>query len=116
MIDQITPSRFQQWVASNDQATPLVLDVRETWEFQMASIKPLSQTQAFDLLHIPMNEIPQRLAELPQDRAIACLCHHGMRSMNVACWLQAQGFNQVVNLAGGIAAWSQELDPSVPPY
>jgi rhodanese-related sulfurtransferase len=116
MIPQVQPSSFAPWIAAQGGVTPLVLDVRETWEFQTASIKPLSQTQAFDVLHIPMNEIPQRLAELPQDRPLACLCHHGMRSMNVARWLHAQGYDKVVNLAGGIAAWSAQLDSSVPQY
>ena len=92
---------------------PLLLDVREPWECQTASVRP---GEGFDLLVIPMGELTSRLAELPQDRPIACLCHHGMRSQQVALFLQRQGFADVVNLQGGIDAWSCEVDPSVPRY
>jgi rhodanese-related sulfurtransferase len=89
-----------------------VLDVREPWEVQTASVTP----DEFDLLAIPMNEIPARLNELPQDRPIACLCHHGHRSQRVAMFLEHQGFTDVANIAGGIEAWSREHDPAVPQY
>ena len=58
----------------------------------------------------------QRMAELPTDRPIACLCHHGIRSQRVAQFLAQNGFEHVVNIAGGIDAWSAELDPAVPHY
>ena len=70
----------------------------------------------FELLRIPMREVPARLAELDPARPIACLCHHGMRSLQVANYLTQNGFTEVVNLQGGIDAWSQEVDPSVPCY
>jgi rhodanese-related sulfurtransferase len=115
MIAQIRPAAFTQWITSLAGATPLVLDVREPWEFHTAALKPLG-TAAFDVLSLPMQDIPARLAELPNDRAIACLCHHGMRSQRVAAYLLQNGFEQVVNIAGGIDAWSAEVDPSVPQY
>jgi rhodanese-related sulfurtransferase len=116
MIAQIRPATFKQWIASQPGITPLVLDVRETWEFHTAAVHPLDGTPAFDVLNIPMQDIPARLAELPTNRPIACLCHHGMRSQNVARYLVQNGFEQVVNIAGGIAAWSDEADTSVPHY
>ncbi len=116
MIAQIRPAAFAQWTTAQPGSTPLVLDVREPWEFHTAAIRPLDGAPAFDVLSIPMQEIPARLAELPKDRPIACLCHHGMRSQNVARYLAQNGFEQVVNIAGGIAAWSDEADPSVPRY
>jgi rhodanese-related sulfurtransferase len=116
MITQIRPAAFPQWVGKQGGSAPLVLDVRETWEFNTASVRPLSQASAFDVLSIPMQEIPARLAELPADRPIACLCHHGIRSQNVARYLAQNGFQTVINIAGGIEAWSLELDPSVPCY
>ena len=63
-----------------------------------------------------MNTIPARLAELDAGRPVACLCHHGGRSQRVAMFLAQQGFANVANIAGGIDAWSQERDPSVPRY
>jgi rhodanese-related sulfurtransferase len=77
-----------------------------------ASVTPAD----FDLLHVPMNEVPARLAELPRDRPIACLCHHGVRSQQVALFLAQRGYTDVVNVAGGIDAWAHERDASVPVY
>ena len=111
MIPQVRPGDFEQWVQG--QATrPVLLDVREPWERQTASVAP----PEVDVVAIPMQEIPARLAELPHDRPIACLCHHGMRSQRVAMFLAHQGYTDVANLAGGIDAWSRERDPGVPLY
>ena len=111
MIDQVRPSQLNDWIASHG-ADAVVLDCREHAELQVASVKP----QGCALVHIPMNEIPGRLGQLDPGRAVAVLCHHGNRSMRGAMFLQAQGFDTVANIAGGIDAWSQELDPSVPRY
>ncbi len=116
MIAQIRPAAFSQWLATQSDATPLVLDVREPWEVSTASIQPLAGSPSFDVLFMPMQSIPQRLAELPQDRALAVLCHHGIRSQQVAAFLLHRGYEHVVNISGGIEAWSIELDPSVPTY
>ena len=111
MIPQVRPGDFEDWLQAQSQR-PLVLDVREPWEVQTASVVE----QDFDVLAIPMNEIPARLSELPQDRPIACLCHHGARSQRVAMFLEHQGYAEVANIAGGIEAWSRERDPGVPRY
>lgn len=92
--------------------TPLVLDVREPDELQTASIK----ANGFELVTIPMGTVPQHLAQLDANRPVACLCHHGARSMRVAGYLESQGFAHVANISGGINAWSLELDPSVARY
>jgi rhodanese-related sulfurtransferase len=111
MILQVRPGDFEDWLQA--QATlPVVLDVREPWEVQVASVG----AGDFELLAIPMNQVPARLAELPQDRPIACLCHHGARSQRVAMFLEQQGYPDVANIAGGIEAWSRERDPAVPRY
>jgi rhodanese-related sulfurtransferase len=112
MITQIRPSQFDDWLRQHAGDEPLVLDVREPAEVQAASVQP----QGFELLHIPMNQIPARLRELRADRPTACLCHHGMRSMNVAMFLARNGFDEVANIAGGIDAWTLERDPAVPRY
>ena len=111
MIEQVRPADWDEWLQAR-AARPLVLDVREPWELRTASIVP----RGFDLLAVPMNEVPARLAELPRDRPIACLCHHGVRSQRVALFLTHQGYTDVVNIAGGIDAWSRERDPAVPRY
>ena len=111
MIEQVRPSQLASWFEAHG-ADAIVLDVREHAELNAASVKP----EGFALVHIPMNEIPGRLGQLDPGRAVAVLCHHGARSMRVAMFLQAQGFDTLANIAGGIDAWSQELDPSVPRY
>jgi rhodanese-related sulfurtransferase len=113
MITQIRPSELSAWLATvRPHGEPLVLDVREPSELRTASVS----AKDFTLLTIPMGTVPARLSELDPNRAIACLCHHGGRSMQVASFLQARGFAHVANIAGGIDAWSVELDTSVPRY
>lgn len=113
MIDQVRPSELAQWLQSvRAHGEPVVLDVREPHELQIASI----QADGFTLLTIPMGAIPPRLAELNPQQPIACLCHHGGRSMQVAHFLKGRGFAHVANIAGGINAWSAELDPTIARY
>ncbi|WP_284336465.1 rhodanese-like domain-containing protein [Comamonas sp. NoAH] len=115
MFYQVRPSLLDEWLGqfAGDAAKPVVLDVREKWECQLASIRP---SEKFELQCIPMGEITSRLTELDPDRPIACLCHHGARSMSVAAYLAREGFESVANITGGIDAWSHERDPSVPKY
>jgi rhodanese-related sulfurtransferase len=109
-MQHIEPARISAWIEQQPQR-PVLLDVREAWELQTASTRPGDM----DLVHIPMQTIPARLHELDRSRPIACLCHHGGRSQQVAHFLAQQGFD-VINVAGGIHAWSQQLDPSIPLY
>lgn len=113
MITQFRPRDLDSWLAqaSPDQ-TPVVLDVREPAELQIASVT----AQGFTLLTIPMGTVPLRLAELDPQQPIACLCHHGGRSMQVAQFLASSGFDKVANIAGGIHAWAAEVDPSLATY
>jgi rhodanese-related sulfurtransferase len=114
MLVQVRPSELQDWVQSlgDGAGAPQIVDVREPWEVQAASVAP----SGFETAAIPMNQIPARMAELDPARPVACLCHHGTRSLRVAMFLANNGFEQVANVAGGIDAWSQELDPQVPRY
>ena len=113
MIAQIRPSELTAWLdTARALGEPVVLDVREPSELRTASVK----ADGFTLLTIPMGTIPARLAELDPAQPIACLCHHGGRSMQVAIFLQARGYAHVANIAGGIDAWSIERDPQVPRY
>ena len=70
----------------------------------------------FELVTLPMGSIVEKLSELDKDRPIACLCHHGSRSMQVAAYLSSQGFTHLANIEGGIHAWSSQVDPNVPTY
>ncbi len=89
-----------------------MLDVREAWEVQTASVTP----DGFVLKHLPMNDTPARFAELDANSPIACLCHHGARSQRVAQFLVQNGCTNVVNIAGGIAAWAEQVDARIPQY
>jgi rhodanese-related sulfurtransferase len=88
---------------------PVLLDVREPWEFRTASLP--------DSLLMPMGDVTSRAhAELDPDAHIVVLCHHGQRSLSVAMWLRGQGFERAQSLAGGIDGWSRVIDPTVPRY
>jgi rhodanese-related sulfurtransferase len=106
MVEEITPVALKSRL--DGPSPPTVLDVRESWERDLASLP--------DTLDIPMNEIPQRLVELPRDRDIVVMCLAGGRSRRVADYLLAQGFTRIANLTGGIRAWSEQVDPEVPVY
>jgi len=93
-------------------ADTVLLDVREPWEVALAGIS----IDGARLQSIPMGQIPQRLHELDPSQPVVCYCHHGMRSLQVVAFLQRQGFDSVYNLAGGIEAWSVQMDPAVPRY
>ncbi len=89
-------------------ASVLILDVREPFEIALAPFPGAT--------HIPMGDIPSRLSELDPDRETVVVCHHGVRSAQVAMYLAQMGFERVLNLAGGIDAWSEDADPSTPRY
>ena len=121
MISQLNPSDFAAWrqrvtADAAPASVPVVLDVREAWEVQTACVKE----DGFRLLTVPMREIPARLEELREtlgaDHPIACLCHHGMRSLRVAAFLEHHGFARVANITGGIDAWACARHPGVPRY
>ena len=104
---EITPQAYLK--LRNQPNPPLLLDVREPIEFQLASL-PGS-------ILMPMGEIPSRAhAELDPDQPIVVLCHHGQRSLSVTMWLRNQDFAHVQSLAGGIDEWSRTIDPSIPRY
>ena len=104
-IPEITPAEF---VARRDRGDAMtLLDVRDDWELGIASVP--------GVVHIPMGEVPERIAELNQSMEVVVLCRSGRRSLEVANYLQRNGF-KAVNLAGGILAWSRDLDATIPTY
>ncbi|WP_428354383.1 rhodanese-like domain-containing protein [Methyloprofundus sp.] len=106
-ITQVSPKNLQQQLQEDPQAY-FLLDVREPFEYQIASLE--------DSVLIPMNQIPARLDELDKEQAIVVICHHGMRSENVAYFLDQQGYNKVFNLTGGIDAWARSCDSEMALY
>jgi rhodanese-related sulfurtransferase len=107
-LKQITPRELAAWLSDPGRARPQLLDVREPWEWQTARIEGAQ--------HIPMREVPARLAELDPGRALVAVCHHGGRSMQIAMFLEKNGFAEVHNLQGGVDAWSRTVDPAVALY
>jgi rhodanese-related sulfurtransferase len=107
-ITPLAAPTLAAWLADPDRPQPLLLDVREPWEFTTCRIDA-SQS-------MPMNEVPARLDELDLDAPIVCICHHGARSMQVAGFLAAHGATNVHNLTGGVAAWARQVDPAFPTY
>ncbi len=107
-MQQMTAPDLAAWLADPARARPLLLDVRENWEFETCKIEGSTQ--------IAMNTIPARIEELEEDAEIVCICHHGARSMQVAAFLERNGFTRVTNLTGGIHAWALQVDSSMPRY
>ena len=93
-------------------AAPVLLDVREPWEFALAAI----HIEGLRTLLMPMGEIAGRLDEFDPQQPVVCICHHGMRSAQVVAFLERQGFEAAYNLDGGIDAWSDQVDAGVPRY
>ncbi|HWR13660.1 MAG TPA: rhodanese-like domain-containing protein [Terriglobales bacterium] len=104
---EITPEELKQKLDGGAELT--VLDVREPWEYDAARIEGSKL--------IPMDQIPARVhQELDPEEHVVVVCHHGVRSANVAAWLAQQGFEKVQSLRGGVDRWSRVIDPSVPIY
>jgi len=104
---ELTPVQLQAMLANGD-SSPLLLDVRETDEYEYCHIEGSR--------HLPMYEITQRLGEIDRDEELVVICHMGMRSRQVAALLVENGFKRVYNLRGGIHAWALEIDPALPRY
>lgn len=107
MVDELAPRDVARRLREAPERLVL-LDVREAFERELAVVEPS--------LHIPMDEVPSRLGEIPRDRPVIVYCHTGVRSAVVASFLEHRGFRNVANLGGGIDAWSIEVDPNVPRY
>ena len=107
-MQQISAPDLAAWLADASREPPLLLDVREPWEYEKARIEGAQL--------IPMREMPSRIAELDPNKEVVAICHHGGRSAQVAMFLEKAGFKKMHNLVGGVDAWSRTVDPSVPLY
>lgn len=107
-MQHLTAPELAQRLTDSTKKMPLLLDVREPWEYETCHI-PQAQL-------MPMHSVPLRLEELDRDAEIVCICHHGGRSMQVAHFLERNGFNQIINLTGGVHAWALQVDTAMPTY
>jgi rhodanese-related sulfurtransferase len=107
-MQQLTAPQVAAWLADPARPAPLLLDVREPWEFETCHLEGARL--------MPMNTVPGRQQELDPEQPVVCICHHGARSMQVAAFLERQGFQNVTNLTGGIHAWALQVDTSMPTY
>lgn len=104
----ITPNELHERLAAG-QSRLTLLDVREDWETRINHLE--------GSVFAPMSRITPRLpAELPSGEDIVVICHHGVRSAQVAQWLERNGHERVFNLSGGVDAWSDCVDPELPKY
>ena len=107
-MQHITPAELKNWLDDPRRDKPVLLDVREPWEHDKARIR--------GSMLVPMREVQARIGEIDEASEVVTICHHGGRSMQVAMFLEKQGFKSVHNLVGGIDAWSRTVDPAVPVY
>jgi rhodanese-related sulfurtransferase len=107
-MQHLTAVELAAWLQDSSRAQPVLLDVREQWELDTCKIG--------GSVHIAMNTIPARIDDLDEDAEIVCICHHGARSMQVAAFLERNGFSKMINLTGGIHAWAVQVDSTMPKY
>jgi rhodanese-related sulfurtransferase len=106
VVREVSPTEYVREAA--DRPATLLLDVREPWEREVAMLP--------QALHVPMAELPDRLAEVGRDRDVVVMCRSGGRSLKVAKYLEEQGYPSVANLTGGILAWARDVDPTLATY
>ena len=106
-MQHFTPLQLAEHLEKNDQALTL-LDVREPWEFDTCHIDNSTL--------IPMGQIANKLDQINQDHPIVVICHHGIRSRNIATYLEQNGFKNIINLSGGVDAWANDVDLNMAKY
>lgn len=105
---QITARELHAWLSDEHRANPVLIDVREPWEFERCRIAGSRM--------LPMRSLPARVGDLDAAAQTVLICHHGVRSYQVGMFLEQQGFEELYNLSGGLAAWARDVDPSMPTY
>jgi rhodanese-related sulfurtransferase len=108
LIDELAPRDLAAWRADPAREPPVVIDVREPWEWDVAHID--------DSRLVPLQTVPANVDTLPRDRDIVLVCHHGNRSRRAAQWLEQQGYTRLHNLTGGVERWATDVDPTMARY
>jgi rhodanese-related sulfurtransferase len=105
---QLRPAELKEWLDDSSRPNPFLLDVREAWEFDRCRIDGATL--------FPMSQIQSTFTKLNPDQEIVVICHHGVRSFHVARFLEHNGFENVINLTGGVDAWAKDVDRTMPTY
>jgi rhodanese-related sulfurtransferase len=108
LIPQLGPAELLNWRADAKRVPPVLIDVREPWEFELCRIEGSRS--------IPLGALAAHVGELPRDRPLVMVCHHGHRSFHAAAMLKHAGFAQVHNLRGGVEEWAAEVEPTMKRY
>lgn len=106
-MKHVTPAQLHEYL-NNCDAAPILLDVREQWEFDYCNIK--------DSILIPMGQLPARLDELDTSKEIIMICHHGIRSRQMGYYMEQMGFSSITNLDGGVEQWARDVEPTMKRY
>ena len=104
---ELTPDECKSYLRQAAEK-PLLLDVREPWEYEIVHLE--------NSRHIPMSSIAQQADALDPEQETIVICHHGIRSRQVAHFLEGLGFTRLINLRGGIDAWARDTDPQLATY
>lgn len=107
-MENISAEMLKEWLDDPARPHPLLLDVREPWEFEICHIEGARL--------MPMQSVPYQANELQPDAEIVVICHHGVRSRHVGVFLERNGFTRIYNLSGGVDAWANQVDHSMPLY
>jgi rhodanese-related sulfurtransferase len=107
-MQQLTAQQLKEWLDDPSRDKPVLVDVREPWELNVCRLP--------GVMPMPMRAVPARYPELKRDAETVIVCHHGARSYQVGMFLEHQGFSNLFNLYGGMAAWSRDADPTTPTY
>ena len=106
-MQEFSATQLNDYLKDTDEV-PLLLDVREEWEFDRCKID--------GSILIPMGQIPSQLNELDPDRVTVMICHHGIRSRHIGIYLEREGFENIINLSGGVDAWARDVDSTMAVY
>jgi rhodanese-related sulfurtransferase len=107
-MTQLPAPELSGWLDDGGREAPVLLDVREPWEFDICRI-PGSECR-------PLSAIGAWIDSIEDGRPIVCICHHGVRSLQVAAVLERRGCREIYNLVGGVDAWARQVDPAMATY
>lgn len=107
-MQNLSPKMLKDWLDDPAKPNPVLLDVREPWEFEICHIDGAQL--------MPMHSVPHQAGALRPDEEIVVICHHGVRSRHVGVFLERNGFARIYNLSGGVDAWANQVDHAMPLY
>jgi rhodanese-related sulfurtransferase len=107
-VKQLPVSQLSAWLSDPERGRPLLIDVREPWEYEICRTEGSAS--------MPLGRLPERLDGIDAQRPVVCICHHGARSLHAAMLLEQHGCREVYNLSGGVDAWARQVDPGMPIY